>query len=101
MHLFIFYIFTKNKTKDKPFLQYVMSSIAHFRNIDFFLSHHNPFMVFVFPVPLLVTSQCYMQLESTQAAEKMVAHYTRRPCKFWGSVLKMAMCRKGDSVINW
>lgn len=44
---------------------------------------------------------CYMQLESTNAAEKMVAHYTRRPCKFWGSMLKMAMCRKGDSVINW
>ncbi|KAI2664046.1 Matrin-3 [Labeo rohita] len=44
---------------------------------------------------------CYMQLESTKAAERMVALYTRRPCKFWGSVLKVAMCRKGDSLIRW
>ncbi|XP_059405716.1 matrin-3 isoform X1 [Carassius carassius] len=44
---------------------------------------------------------CYMQLESTKAAEKMVAEYSRRPCEFWGSVLKIAMCRKGDSLIRW
>ncbi|XP_016307436.1 uncharacterized protein LOC107662076 isoform X1 [Sinocyclocheilus anshuiensis] len=44
---------------------------------------------------------CYMQLESTKAAEKMVAQYSRRLCKFWGSVLKIAMCRKGDSLIRW
>ncbi|XP_052447534.1 matrin-3 [Carassius gibelio] len=44
---------------------------------------------------------CYMQLESTKAAEKMVAQYSRRPCKFWGSVLRIAMCRKGDSLIRW
>uniref|UniRef100_A0A8C1UF79 Si:ch211-271b14.1 n=1 Tax=Cyprinus carpio TaxID=7962 RepID=A0A8C1UF79_CYPCA len=44
---------------------------------------------------------CYMQLESTKAAEKMVAQYSRRPCKFWGAVLRIAMCRKGDSLIRW
>ncbi|XP_016423668.1 uncharacterized protein LOC107752252 [Sinocyclocheilus rhinocerous] len=44
---------------------------------------------------------CYMQLESTKAAEKMVAQYNRRPCRFWGSVLKIVMCKKGDSLIRW
>ncbi|XP_073696367.1 uncharacterized protein [Garra rufa] len=44
---------------------------------------------------------CYLQLESKKAAERMVAQYTRRPCKFWGVVLKVAMCRKGDSLIRW
>ncbi|XP_016115775.1 uncharacterized protein, partial [Sinocyclocheilus grahami] len=44
---------------------------------------------------------CYMQLESTKAAEKMVAQYNRRSCRFWGSVLKIVMCKKGDSLIRW
>ncbi|XP_067293779.1 matrin-3 [Pseudorasbora parva] len=44
---------------------------------------------------------CYMQLDSVKAAELMVAQYSRRPCKFWGSVLKIAMSRKGDSLIPW
>ncbi|CAM4534701.1 unnamed protein product [Leuciscus chuanchicus] len=44
---------------------------------------------------------CYMQLDSVKAAELMVAQYSRRPCKFWGSVLKIAMSRKGDSLIRW
>ncbi|XP_051958017.1 matrin-3 [Xyrauchen texanus] len=44
---------------------------------------------------------CYMQLESTEAAEKMVEQSIRWPRKFWGLVLKVARCRKGDSLIRW
>ncbi|XP_051750255.1 uncharacterized protein zgc:152816 isoform X2 [Ctenopharyngodon idella] len=44
---------------------------------------------------------CYMQLDSAKAAEQMVAQYSRRPCIFWGSVLKIAMSRKADSLIRW
>ncbi|KAK7173972.1 hypothetical protein R3I93_003717 [Phoxinus phoxinus] len=44
---------------------------------------------------------CYMQLDNAKSAEVMVAQYSRRPCKFWGSVLKIAMSRKGDSLIRW
>ncbi|XP_039517971.1 RNA-binding protein 20 [Pimephales promelas] len=44
---------------------------------------------------------CYMQFESAKAAQRMVARYKRRPCKFWGSILKIVMSRKGDSMIRW
>lgn len=43
----------------------------------------------------------YLQFEMAEAAEKMVAHYACRPCRFLGSVLKISMCRKGDSLIRW
>uniref|UniRef100_W5KZD0 Si:ch211-271b14.1 n=1 Tax=Astyanax mexicanus TaxID=7994 RepID=W5KZD0_ASTMX len=42
---------------------------------------------------------CYIQMEKREGAEKMLHKYSRRPLKFYGSVLKITMCRKGDSLI--
>ncbi|XP_049322139.1 uncharacterized protein zgc:152816 [Astyanax mexicanus] len=44
---------------------------------------------------------CYIQMEKREGAEKMLHKYSRRPLKFYGSVLKITMCRKGDSLIPW
>ncbi|KAA0716297.1 Matrin-3 [Triplophysa tibetana] len=44
---------------------------------------------------------CYIQFEKAKSAEKIVSYYMRRPCKFWGSLLKVDICRKGDSLIRW
>ncbi|XP_051980995.1 matrin-3-like [Xyrauchen texanus] len=44
---------------------------------------------------------CYMQFDSTEAAEKMVTRHIHWPRKFWGLMLKVSMCMKGDSLINW
>lgn len=44
---------------------------------------------------------CYIQMETKETAEKMLHKYSRRPLKFYGSVLKITMCRKGDSLIPW
>ncbi|XP_066517334.1 matrin-3 [Hoplias malabaricus] len=44
---------------------------------------------------------CYIQMETKEAAEKMLQKFLHRPLKFYGSVLKITMCRKGDSHIPW
>ncbi|XP_036436521.1 uncharacterized protein zgc:152816 [Colossoma macropomum] len=44
---------------------------------------------------------CYIQMETKEGAEKMIHKYSHRPLKFYGSVLKITMCRKGDSLIPW
>ncbi|XP_072548714.1 uncharacterized protein [Salminus brasiliensis] len=44
---------------------------------------------------------CYVQMETKEATEKMYHKYSRRPPTFYGSVLKITMCRKGDSLIPW
>ncbi|KAJ8383642.1 hypothetical protein AAFF_G00216130 [Aldrovandia affinis] len=45
--------------------------------------------------------KCYIQMESVDAAQKMVQKYLQRPPKFYGSVLRICLCRKGDSQIPW
>ncbi|KAI1902688.1 hypothetical protein AGOR_G00018590 [Albula goreensis] len=44
---------------------------------------------------------CYIQMETADAAQKMVQKYLQRPPKFYGSVLRICLCRKGDSQIPW
>ncbi|XP_076867624.1 uncharacterized protein LOC143518758 isoform X2 [Brachyhypopomus gauderio] len=44
---------------------------------------------------------CYIQMETEDAAEKMIQRYLHRPLKFYGSLIKITMCRKGDSLIPW
>ncbi|XP_064206297.1 matrin-3 isoform X2 [Anguilla rostrata] len=45
--------------------------------------------------------KCYIQMESVDAAQKMIQKYLHRPPKFYGSVLRICLCRKGDSQIPW
>ncbi|KAG9329485.1 hypothetical protein JZ751_004494 [Albula glossodonta] len=45
--------------------------------------------------------ECYIQMETADAAQKMVQKYLQRPPKFYGSVLRICLCRKGDSQIPW
>ncbi|KAJ8276552.1 hypothetical protein COCON_G00083040 [Conger conger] len=45
--------------------------------------------------------KCYLQMESVEAAEKMLETYMQRPPKFYGSILRISLCRKGDSQIPW
>ncbi|XP_061106017.1 matrin-3-like isoform X1 [Conger conger] len=45
--------------------------------------------------------KCFIQMESAEAAEKMVEKYLEQPPKFYGSVLRICLCRKGDSQIPW
>uniref|UniRef100_A0A4W4G4A3 Matrin-type domain-containing protein n=1 Tax=Electrophorus electricus TaxID=8005 RepID=A0A4W4G4A3_ELEEL len=44
---------------------------------------------------------CYIQMDTQDAAEMMIQRYLHRPLKFYGSLLKITMCRKGDSLIPW
>ncbi|KAL6463928.1 hypothetical protein MHYP_G00283190 [Metynnis hypsauchen] len=44
---------------------------------------------------------CYIQMETKEGAEKMIHKYSHQRLKFYGSVLKITMCRKGDSLIPW
>ncbi|KAJ8348201.1 hypothetical protein SKAU_G00267900 [Synaphobranchus kaupii] len=45
--------------------------------------------------------KCYIQMETVDAAQKMVEKYLQRPPKFYGSMLRVCLCRKGDSQIPW
>ncbi|KAM9497590.1 uncharacterized protein ACWYII_001395 isoform 1-T1 [Salvelinus alpinus] len=44
--------------------------------------------------------KCYIQLESVEAAQKMVKYF-QRPHKFYGTLLRVSLCKKGDSLIYW
>ncbi|XP_041750227.1 matrin-3 isoform X1 [Coregonus clupeaformis] len=44
--------------------------------------------------------KCYIQLESVEAAQKMVKYF-ERPHKFYGTLLRVSLCKKGDSLIYW
>ncbi|XP_071024367.1 matrin-3-like [Oncorhynchus clarkii lewisi] len=44
--------------------------------------------------------KCYIQLESVEAAQKMVKYF-QRPHKFYGTLLRVSLCKKGDSLIFW
>ncbi|CAB1315988.1 unnamed protein product [Coregonus sp. 'balchen'] len=44
--------------------------------------------------------KCYIQLESVEAAQKMVKYF-KRPQKFYGTLLRVSLCKKGDSLIYW
>ncbi|XP_028839066.1 matrin-3 [Denticeps clupeoides] len=45
--------------------------------------------------------KCYIQMESVEAAEKMLKKYLLRPPRFYGAVLSVSLCRKGDAQIAW
>uniref|UniRef100_A0A673WSY5 Si:ch211-271b14.1 n=1 Tax=Salmo trutta TaxID=8032 RepID=A0A673WSY5_SALTR len=44
--------------------------------------------------------KCYIQLESVEAAQKMVKYF-QRPHKFYRTLLRVSLCKKGDSLIYW
>lgn len=44
---------------------------------------------------------CYIQMETVEAAQKMLRRYEWHGPRFHGSVLKIAVCQKGDSLITW
>ncbi|TRZ00800.1 hypothetical protein DNTS_034657 [Danionella cerebrum] len=44
---------------------------------------------------------CYLQMDSMDSAKQMVISLKWPPVRFWGSVLKIAKCKKGDSLILW
>ncbi|KAB5522248.1 hypothetical protein PHYPO_G00157400 [Pangasianodon hypophthalmus] len=48
-----------------------------------------------------VYGTCYIQMETVEAAEKMIQRYLPWPLKFYGTPLKITKCRKGDSLIPW
>ncbi|KAK3508630.1 hypothetical protein QTP70_000919 [Hemibagrus guttatus] len=48
-----------------------------------------------------VYGTCYIQMETVEAAEKMIHRYLPWPLKFYGTPLKITKCRKGDSLIPW
>ncbi|TSL28236.1 Cationic amino acid transporter 2 [Bagarius yarrelli] len=48
-----------------------------------------------------VYGTCYIQMETVEAAEKMIQRYQPWPLKFYGTPLKITKCRKGDSLIPW
>ncbi|XP_046899081.1 matrin-3-like [Hypomesus transpacificus] len=45
--------------------------------------------------------KCYIQMETVEAAQKMLKKYELRPPRFYGTTLKICLCRKGDSLIPW
>uniref|UniRef100_W5N0U2 Matrin-type domain-containing protein n=1 Tax=Lepisosteus oculatus TaxID=7918 RepID=W5N0U2_LEPOC len=45
--------------------------------------------------------RCYIQMDTTEAAEKMVKTYSRYPPKFYGRFLHVYLCRKSDALIPW
>lgn len=48
-----------------------------------------------------VYGTCYIQMQTVEAAEKMIQWYLPWPLKFYGTPLKITKCRKGDSLIPW
>ncbi|KAM9497587.1 uncharacterized protein ACWYII_001393 isoform 3-T3 [Salvelinus alpinus] len=44
--------------------------------------------------------KCYIQMECVDAAQKMVKYF-QRPHKFYGTLLRVSLCKKGDSLIYW
>ncbi|MBN3320677.1 MATR3 protein, partial [Atractosteus spatula] len=45
--------------------------------------------------------RCYIQMDTTEAAQKMVKTYSRYPPKFYGRFLHVYLCRKSDALIPW
>ncbi|XP_010868829.4 matrin-3 [Esox lucius] len=45
--------------------------------------------------------KCYIQMESVEAAEKMVKKFLQRRPKFYGTLLRVSLCKKGDTLIPW
>ncbi|KAJ7996262.1 hypothetical protein DPEC_G00235270 [Dallia pectoralis] len=45
--------------------------------------------------------KCYIQMESVEAAEKMLKKFFHRRPKFYGTLLRISLCKKGDSLIPW
>lgn len=45
--------------------------------------------------------KCFIQMETVEAADKMVKRYTLRPPRFYGTILRVVFCKKGDSLIKW
>ncbi|KAF5909544.1 matrin-3-like, partial [Clarias magur] len=48
-----------------------------------------------------VYGTCYIQMESVEAADRMIQKYLPWPLKLYGTPLKITKCRKGDSLIPW
>ncbi|KAJ8266430.1 hypothetical protein GJAV_G00130330 [Gymnothorax javanicus] len=45
--------------------------------------------------------KCYIQMDTVEAAQKMIDKYLLRPPKFYGAVIRICACKKGDSQIPW
>ncbi|KAJ7996261.1 hypothetical protein DPEC_G00235260 [Dallia pectoralis] len=45
--------------------------------------------------------ECYIQMESVEAAEKLVKKFLYSRTKFYGTLLRVSLCKKGDSLIPW
>ncbi|XP_024253601.1 matrin-3 isoform X1 [Oncorhynchus tshawytscha] len=48
-----------------------------------------------------VHRKCYIQFESVEAAQKMVKKCFQRPPRFYGTLIRVSLCKKGDSLISW
>ncbi|KAL0993978.1 hypothetical protein UPYG_G00116340 [Umbra pygmaea] len=47
------------------------------------------------------SGKCYIQMETVEAANKMVKTFLHRRPKFCGTLLRISLCNKGDSLIPW
>ncbi|KAL0993979.1 hypothetical protein UPYG_G00116350 [Umbra pygmaea] len=47
------------------------------------------------------TGKCIIQLETVEAANKMVKMFLHRHPKFYGALLRVSLCKKGDTLIPW
>ncbi|KAL0993977.1 hypothetical protein UPYG_G00116330 [Umbra pygmaea] len=45
--------------------------------------------------------KCYIQLDTVEAAEKMVKTFKNSRPRFYGTLLRVSLCKKGDAFIPW